>query len=205
MLSRVGTSLWFPSCLDSSDRCDRSPLGCSSSGHLATPGGHTHWRSAPAQPQRSLTVLSLSAGIQWTPSPTACTGSAGGLAPIGQTLPRCQGWWRSNLKPPSRNRGCADSFGRHTPRRAPCTQSAGRRPQKGPCVSVVKPRRGTRMTQPTRTCTALTAASLAHQSLRLLRVCHFSFLGDPNHAHIPTDGADPNKSRSRHPPDVAHE
>ena len=33
------------------------------------------------------------------PSPTACTGSAGGLAPLGQTFLGRQGWWRSKFKP----------------------------------------------------------------------------------------------------------
>ena len=123
------------------------------------------------------------------------------LAPLGQTLPRSQGWRRSKFKPPKIVVVQIHAVGSFSSPHALHTVG-GKKTTGGPSVRVVKPCRKRRSTQPTRDCTALTATAPAHQSLRLLRVCHFSS-GQVQSSAMLMDGVCLDATRSRHPPDVA--
>ena len=73
-----------------------------------------------------------------------------------------------------------------------------------PSVRAVNPCRKARPVEPKRTCTAVTAASRKHQSLRLLREYHLLSNDRFQACANQTAGVCLDTSRSRHPPDVVH-
>ena len=91
---------------------------------------------------------------------------------IRKTLNSSLGWWCSRVNLPL-DRSWLRSFVRLT-NSSPHTlhTQSGKKIIEKPSVHVVEPRRKARSVEPTRTCTAMTTASLKHHSLRWLREYH---------------------------------